>query len=176
MFRTASRHTVVDTVSDPTVAAAIQQRLDAAFTAENNGRFGLDAEGRAPKGLTFVSRTVPVGTRTTNYADTATTVEVWCTGLHGLAGDGSTRPVSQDWYTLTVTMRWTGSDWKVTDFDRASGPAPFRVISRRPRPSRSLTQSRGSRLPLCAVTARPDPSSDGPVRWAAHSPSCRPPR
>ncbi|MEW1913381.1 hypothetical protein AB0442_34010 [Kitasatospora sp. NPDC085895] len=124
MFRTASRHTVVDTVSDPTVAAAIQQRLDAAFTAENNGRFGLDAEGRAPKGLTFVSRTVPVGTRTTNYADTATKVEVWCTGLHGLAGDGSTRPVSQDWYTLTVTMRWTGSDWKVTDFDRASGPAP----------------------------------------------------
>ena len=124
MFRTDGRHTIVDTVADPTVAAQLQQRLDAAFTPDNNGRFGLDAQGQAPKGLTFVSRTVPVGTRTANYADTATKVEVWCTGLHGLAGDGSTLPVSQDWYTLTVTMRWNGSDWKVTDFDRGSGPAP----------------------------------------------------
>ncbi|MEV6212286.1 hypothetical protein [Kitasatospora sp. NPDC051914] len=124
MFQTAARHGIVDTLADPTVTDRLQQRLDAAFTTENNARFGLDAQGKAPKGLTFVSRTVPVGTRTTNYADTATKVEVWCTGLHGLAGESSTRPVAQDWYTLTVTMRWNGSDWKVTDFDRAAGPAP----------------------------------------------------
>ncbi|WP_405012080.1 hypothetical protein [Kitasatospora sp. NBC_01539] len=124
MFQTGSRHTIVDTVADPTVAPQLQQRLDTAFSADNNARFGLDAQGRAPKGLTFVSRTIPVGTKTVNAADTATSVEVWCTGLNGLAGESSTKPVSQDWYTLTLTMRWTGSDWKVTDFERASGPAP----------------------------------------------------
>ncbi|WP_354641808.1 hypothetical protein [Kitasatospora camelliae] len=124
MFRTDTRHTIVATVADPTVTAGLQSRLDQAFNAETLTRFGLDGQGRAPKGLTFVSRIVPVGTRTTNTADTATKVEVWCTGLYGLAGEGSTNPVSQDWYTLTVTMRWSGNDWKLTDFSRASGPAP----------------------------------------------------
>ncbi|MFD9125314.1 hypothetical protein [Kitasatospora sp. NPDC059571] len=124
MFRADGRHTVVDTVADPTAADRLKQRLDAAFGTETAARFGLDAQGRPPKGLTLVSRTIPVGTRTTNGADTATVVDVWCTGLTGLAGASSTQPVSQTWYTLTITMRWTGSDWKLTDFARKSGPAP----------------------------------------------------
>ncbi|MEV4616199.1 hypothetical protein AB0K43_26925 [Kitasatospora sp. NPDC049258] len=124
MFRAETRHPLVATVADPSVTPQLQERLDKAFGPETVTGFGLDAQGKAPKGLTFVSRSVPVGTRTTNSADTATKVEVWCTGLYGLAGESSTKPVSQDWYTLTVTMRWTGSDWKVTDFSRASGPAP----------------------------------------------------
>ncbi|MGW4803998.1 hypothetical protein [Kitasatospora sp. NPDC004272] len=125
MFRTADRHTVLATIADPTAVQPLQTRLDQAFTPETNARYGLDAEGRAPKGQTFVNRVVPVGTRTTNGADTATRVEVWCTGLYGLAGEGSVVPVTQDWYTLTVTMRWTGSDWKLTDYSRAAGPAPL---------------------------------------------------
>ncbi|WP_371498547.1 hypothetical protein OG871_21205 [Kitasatospora sp. NBC_00374] len=124
MFQADPRHTLVAAVADPTVTPQLQERLDRAFGPETVAGFGLDAQGKAPKGLTFVSRSVPVGTRTTNFADTATKVEVWCTGLYGLAGESSTKPVSQDWYTLTVTMRWNGSDWKVTDFSRAAGPAP----------------------------------------------------
>ncbi|GAA2742935.1 MULTISPECIES: hypothetical protein [Kitasatospora] len=124
MFRTDTRHTIVTTLADPTVLPQLQSRLDQAFTPETIAHFGLDAQGKAPKGQTFVSRIVPVGTRTTNQADTATRVEVWCTGLYGLAGETSTNPVSQDWYTLTLTMRWTGSDWKLTDFTRKAGPAP----------------------------------------------------
>ncbi|GAA0685281.1 hypothetical protein GCM10010193_44000 [Kitasatospora atroaurantiaca] len=124
MFRTDTRHTVVATIADPTVTPALQARLDEAFSADTTARFGLDAQGKAPKGLTFVSRTVPVGTKTTNSADTATKVDVWCTGLVGLAGERSTQPVAENWYTLTLTMRWTGSDWKLTDFSRQSGPAP----------------------------------------------------
>ncbi|QKW21021.1 hypothetical protein HUT16_19960 [Kitasatospora sp. NA04385] len=125
MFRTDSRRTVLTTLADPTALPALQARLDQAFTPETVARYGLDAEGRAPKGQTFVSRIVPVGTHTANGADTATRVDVWCTGLYGLAGEGSTVPVTQDWYTLTVTMRWTGSDWKLTDYSRAAGPAPL---------------------------------------------------
>ncbi|GAA2252169.1 hypothetical protein GCM10010430_39340 [Kitasatospora cystarginea] len=124
MFRADTRRTVITTITDPTVAAALQARLDQGFTPEIIAKFGLDAQGRAPKGLTFVSRTVPVGTKTTNSADTATKVDVWCTGLHGLAGEGSTQPVAADWFTLSLTMRWTGSDWKLTDYSRKTGPAP----------------------------------------------------
>ncbi|MFG2693501.1 hypothetical protein [Kitasatospora sp. NPDC048407] len=125
MFRPDTRHTILATVADPTSLPTLQTRLDQAFSPEMVTRFGLDAQGRAPKGQTFVSRIVPVGTHTTNGADTATKVDVWCTGLYGLAGEDSTNPVSQDWYTLTVTMRWTGSDWKLTDYSRAAGPAPL---------------------------------------------------
>ncbi|MFJ5885484.1 hypothetical protein [Kitasatospora cineracea] len=125
MFRTDSRRTVLATVADPTALPALQARLDQAFTPETNARYGLDAQGKAPKGQTFISRIVPIGTRTTNGADTATKVDVWCTGLYGLAGEDSVVPVTQDWYTLTVTMRWTGSDWKLTDYSRAAGPAPL---------------------------------------------------
>ncbi|MER8183206.1 hypothetical protein [Kitasatospora sp. NPDC094015] len=124
MFRAETRHPLVATVADPSVTPQLQERLDKAFGPETVTGFGLDAQGKAPKGLTFVSRSVPVGTRTTNSADTATKVEVWCTGLVGLAGANSTNPVSENWYTLTVTMRWSGSDWKLTDFSRVAGPAP----------------------------------------------------
>ncbi|MER5865691.1 hypothetical protein [Kitasatospora sp. NPDC002040] len=125
MFRPDARRTVLATVADSTSQAALAARLDAAFSKEALAKLGLDEKGKAPKGLTFVSRTVPVGTRTTSTADTATSVEVWCTGLLGLAGDSSIRPVTESWYTLTVTMRWTGADWKLTDFARRSGPAPL---------------------------------------------------
>lgn len=124
MFRSDTRHAVVTAVADPTVEPDLQARLDQAFSADVAARFGLDAQGKAPKGLTFVSRTVPVGTKTTNTADTATKVDVWCTGLTGMAGEHSTQPVAASWYTLTVTMRWTGSDWKLTDFTQQAGPAP----------------------------------------------------
>lgn len=124
MYHPDTRHTIVATVADPSVTQQLQDRLDQAFSAQMMAGVGLDPQGKAPNGLTFVSRTVPVGARTLNSADTATKVDVWCTGLYGLAGDSSTKPVSQGWYTLTVTMRWTGSDWKLTDFTRQNGPAP----------------------------------------------------
>jgi len=124
MFRTDTRHTILTTLADPTVTPQLQSRLDQAFTPDVIAHYGLDPQGKPPKGLTFVSRIVPVGTKSINSADTATKVEVWCTGLYGLAGETSANPVSQDWYTLTVTMRWTGNDWKLTDFSRKAGPAP----------------------------------------------------
>lgn len=125
MFGADTRRTVLATLADSTSQAVLAARLDTAFSREALARLGLDEKGRAGKGLAFVSRTIPVGTKTTNSADTATVVEVWCTGLLGLAGESSTRPVTENWYTLTVTLRWTGADWKLTDFDRRPGPAPL---------------------------------------------------
>ena len=124
MFRTDARHTIVTTVADPAVLAALQSRLDQGFGGDTAARYGLDAQGKAPKGLTFVSRTVPVGTKSAGYTESDAKVEVWCTGLTGLAGERSTQPVTENWFTLTLSLRWTGGDWKLTDFARAQGPAP----------------------------------------------------
>ncbi|MFI9332544.1 hypothetical protein ACIGZJ_34060 [Kitasatospora sp. NPDC052868] len=125
MFRTESRHTIVATVADPGAVAGLQSRLDQGFGGDTAARYGLDAQGRAPKGLTFVSRTVPVGTKSVGYSDGDAKVEVWCTGLTGLAGERSVQPVVENWYTITLTLHWTGSDWKLTDFARKAGPAPM---------------------------------------------------
>ncbi|MGX4731769.1 hypothetical protein [Kitasatospora griseola] len=125
MFRPDTRHTVLATLADPTVLPTLQSRLDQAFSPETNGRYGLDAQGKAAKGLTFISRTIPIGTDVANYSDTGTKVDVWCNSLVGLTGEVSNIPVTESWYTLSVTLRWTGSDWKLIDFSRKAGPAPL---------------------------------------------------
>ncbi|MFF4926771.1 hypothetical protein ACFY4B_39930 [Kitasatospora sp. NPDC001261] len=125
MFRTDSRHGIIATIADPDALAGLQGRLDQGFGGDTATRYGLDAQGHAPKGLTFVSRTVPVGTKSTGYSDGDAKVEVWCTGLTGLAGEHSVQPVTTNWFTLTLSLHWTGSDWKLTDFTRKSGPAPL---------------------------------------------------
>ncbi|MFD0278386.1 hypothetical protein ACFVHB_31375 [Kitasatospora sp. NPDC127111] len=125
MFRTDSRHTIVATITDPSATATLQSRLDQGFGGDTAARYGLDAQGRAPKGLTFVSRTVPAGTKSVNYSDNDAKVEVWCTGLTGLAGERSVQPVTANWFTLTLTLRWTGTDWKLADYASRQGPAPM---------------------------------------------------
>ncbi|MFJ2811219.1 hypothetical protein [Kitasatospora sp. NPDC087271] len=124
MFRADSRHTIVATIADPGAVSGLQSRLDQGFSPETAARFGVDAQGQPPKGMAFVSRTVPVGTKSSSYTAESVKVDVWCTGLFGLAGERSTRPVSEEWFTLTLSLRWTGTDWKLTDFSRAAGPAP----------------------------------------------------
>ncbi|MFE2107050.1 hypothetical protein ACFXAF_14420 [Kitasatospora sp. NPDC059463] len=125
MFRTDTRHTIITTIADPTAAPTLQSRLDQGFGGDTVARYGLDAQGRAPKGLTFVSRTVPVGTKSVGYTDVETKVEVWCTGLTGLAGERSVLPVVASWFTLTLSLHWTGGDWKLTDYTSRQGPAPL---------------------------------------------------
>ncbi|MFJ4597665.1 MULTISPECIES: hypothetical protein [unclassified Kitasatospora] len=125
MFRADSRHAIVATIADPGAVSGLQSRLDQGFGGDTAARYGLDAQGRAPKGLTFVSRTVPVGAKSTGYSDGDAKVEVWCTGLTGLAGEHSVQPVTTNWFTLTLSLHWTGSDWKLTDFTSKQGPAPM---------------------------------------------------
>ncbi|MGW2869368.1 hypothetical protein [Kitasatospora sp. NPDC001225] len=125
MFRTDSRHGIIATIADPGALAGLQGRLDQGFGGDTATRYGLDAQGHAPKGLTFVSRTVPVGTKSTGYSDGDAKVEVWCTGLTGLAGEHSVQPVTTNWFTLTLSLHWTGSDWKLTDYTSRQGPAPL---------------------------------------------------
>ncbi|MFD7392624.1 hypothetical protein ACFV46_29570 [Streptomyces sp. NPDC059852] len=125
MFNTATRHTIVDAVYAPDVAAGRQSDLDRAYSSEQFlANIGLDKSGAAPSGQTFISRVVPVGTKVVSYGGDSATVEVWYTSLFGLSGDGSKNPVSESWYTTTYQLKWIGNDWKVTDFQQKDGPVP----------------------------------------------------
>lgn len=126
MFRTETRREIVDTIAAESSRERIRRDLDGAYTAKFLEKVGLKPDGSAPEGMTFVNRTIPVGTRLTDYGSENATVEVWATSLFGLAGEGSTRPVSDSWFTITLQLVWSGGDWKVESHSQKSGPAPVR--------------------------------------------------
>ena len=122
MYSAASRKTIVTTVADPSVVDTLLARFDPSYAALNT-TLGLK-DGKGQNGLTFVSRTVPVGSKTDEYNADHATVEIWTTGLIGLAGQGSTDPVTSSWSTLTLQLHWAGHDWKVSAYDQQDGPVP----------------------------------------------------
>ncbi|WP_326604613.1 hypothetical protein [Streptomyces sp. NBC_01800] len=109
------------------VASRVDE-LEAKFNEAYNKNFldkvGLDENGNAAAGMTYVSRTAPVGTKVTQSSANSTTVEVWCTGVFGTAGVSSKNPVSNDWFTMTLKLQWEANDWKVDSFSQKEGPAP----------------------------------------------------
>lgn len=125
MFTPQSRHAIVTTIYAPDIIAAQQARLDSAYTdATFLKHIGLTANGTAPAGMTLVSRTNPVGAKIDSLSGDTAKVEVWYSSLFGLAGNGSTNPVSESWYTDTFQLSWADSDWKMTSLSQADGPTP----------------------------------------------------
>ncbi len=125
MFRAASRREIVGAVYATDVAAVRQGDLDKVYSDPAFlKKIGLDAGGNAPKGMTFVSRTNPAGARIVKYEGDTASVAVWYSSLFGLAGEGSTTPVAESWYTNTFDLKWTDNDWKVTGFTQKDGPTP----------------------------------------------------
>ncbi|MER5216080.1 hypothetical protein ABT063_37515 [Streptomyces sp. NPDC002838] len=124
MFNKGTRHSIVDAIYTPPAATKLQGAMDQAYSADFLGKLGLDAEGRAPEGSTFVSRTVPVGTKVQQFSDSSAKVAVWYMGLIGMSGEGSTDPVSSTWKTWTFDLQWTDGDWKIASDAQTDGPAP----------------------------------------------------
>ncbi|MGW0117810.1 hypothetical protein [Streptomyces sp. NPDC003327] len=124
MFQDGPRQDIVRAIHDPAVVDDLLRRLDASYSDDFMASVGLDANGTAPVGMTFVSRTLPVGTKVTAYSEGSATVEVWCTGLVGIAGEGSTKPVTSTWFTLTQKLAWVGGDWRVRSSSQSEGPTP----------------------------------------------------
>ncbi|ANB07190.1 hypothetical protein SAM40697_3232 [Streptomyces ambofaciens] len=124
ILKPARRAEIVRQVFVADKQASLEDKFNQAYSKEFLGTIGLDANGNATAGNTYVSRTMPIGTKTTQYSDTATTVEVWCTGVFGTTGEKTTSPVSSDWFTMTLQLRWVESDWKVVSFSQKDGPAP----------------------------------------------------
>jgi hypothetical protein len=125
MFKTASRRQIVSALYAPDAAATRLKRLNKAFSSnEILSNAGLDPTGNPPDGMTFVSRTNPVGTKVEKFEGDTARIAVWQSLLFGIAGEGSTKPVSESWHTDTFELQWLKGDWKVTKYTQKDGPAP----------------------------------------------------
>ncbi|WP_069171458.1 hypothetical protein [Streptomyces griseus] len=124
MFDKTKRDGILNAVIAPQSVNRFRTTLDQAYSTDFFRNLGLNDDGTAPAGFAFISRTSPVGTRLTKSATDQATVEVWCSGLIGLAGEGSTKPVSDGWFTITMELQWINGDWKAVTHSQKEGPAP----------------------------------------------------
>ncbi|GAA2606122.1 hypothetical protein [Streptomyces lienomycini] len=125
MFHKAKRDPILQAIIVPDRVANFEATLDKAYSPKFNKAVGLNEDGSTPKGYTFVSRTSPIGTKVTERSTDNTTVEVWCSGLLGLAGQNSTAPVTSSWFTITMQLKWVNDDWKIVTHSQKDGPAPI---------------------------------------------------
>lgn len=124
MFEKDKRDVILRAIIVPSGVADFEATLDKAYSPQFNKNVGLNEDGSTAKGYTFVSRTSPIGTKVTELTTDGATVEVWCSGLLGLAGEDSTKPVTNSWFTITMQLRWSGGDWKIVTHSQKDGPAP----------------------------------------------------
>ncbi|MFE6285526.1 hypothetical protein [Streptomyces sp. NPDC057877] len=124
ILKPARRGEIIQQVFVVDRQAELEDQFNRTYSTAFLSDIGLDQNGNATAGSTYVSRTMPIGTKTTKFSNTAATVEVWCTGVYGTAGEKSTNPVTSDWFTLTLQLRWADDDWKVDSFAQKDGPAP----------------------------------------------------
>nr|WSW67885.1 hypothetical protein OG461_17615 [Streptomyces sp. NBC_00995] len=125
MFDRERRRAIANAVYAPTVAAARQGDLDNVYSDQAFlSNIGLNADGTAPAGQTFISRSNPVGTKVVKFNGDTASIAVWYSALFGLAGEGSKNPVAESWFTNTFDLTWIDGDWKITDFTQKDGPAP----------------------------------------------------
>ncbi|MGW1147946.1 hypothetical protein ACWD6I_23515 [Streptomyces sp. NPDC002454] len=124
MFDKERRSQVLRTIFVPSTVARFEAELTKAYSPTFHQAVGLNDDGTAPEGYTFVSRTTPIGTKATDTGNDRATVEVWCSGLLGLAGENSTRPVVNSWFTITLDLEWTDGDWKIAAHSQREGPTP----------------------------------------------------
>lgn len=124
MFNAESRRSIVQATHDPAVVEGLLTALTKAYSPGFLENVGLNEDGSTPSGLTFVSRTVPVGTKVVEKSGDTATVEVWCTGLVGMAGQGSTKPVTATWFTISEKLKWVGGDWRIESSSQTEGPTP----------------------------------------------------
>ncbi|MHC3464536.1 hypothetical protein [Streptomyces flavovirens] len=124
MFDKSQRDAILQATYDPQVVPGLQADMAKAYSPQFLTNVGLNDDGSTPTGMTFVSRTVPVGTKVTSQDQDSATVEVWCTGLVGMAGEGSTKPVTATWFTITQKLKWIGEDWKIESSAQTEGPTP----------------------------------------------------
>ncbi|WP_030896449.1 hypothetical protein, partial [Streptomyces sp. NRRL F-5053] len=124
IIKPGKRDDLLDQVFVPDRVPEMSRKMGKAYSPKFLKNMGLDEDGNPKDGQKYVSRTAPVGTKVQHYSSSEADLDVWCTGLFGSAGDKSTNPVTSDWFTLRLKLKWTDGDWKVDSFTQKSGPAP----------------------------------------------------
>ncbi|ELP69956.1 hypothetical protein PV735_46845 [Streptomyces turgidiscabies] len=117
MYNTQRRHALLQAIVDPDQRDELQRAYDTNYTTDLNAKIGLDTEGKAPAGATFVSRMMPAGTAVVAYGHTEASVDVWCRSLFSLTGKNvaTERPAKSTWSTVSVTLRWTDNGWRMSE-------------------------------------------------------------
>ncbi|MFM9625053.1 hypothetical protein ACKI14_44935 [Streptomyces turgidiscabies] len=134
MYNTERRHALLQAIVDPDQRDELQKAYDTNYTTDFNTKVGLDAEGKAPDGATFVSRLMPAGTAVVSYGFTEARVDVWCRSLFSLTGKNlaTPRPAKSSWSTVSVTLRWTVNGWRMSEGAVSNkGPEPDSTESTR---------------------------------------------
>ncbi|OIV36898.1 hypothetical protein BIV57_13860 [Mangrovactinospora gilvigrisea] len=131
MYNDASRHDIIGAIAASGSKTQLLSTTDRAWSFSRQ-QFALNPDGSAPSGLTFVCRSVPVGSRAVKLDTSAgaATIAVWSNGLIGLSGSGSTKPVTESWFTLTLNLTWQNNDWKLVSSSQKDGPAPVSADQR----------------------------------------------
>ncbi|MFD5186450.1 hypothetical protein ACFWMQ_28410 [Streptomyces sp. NPDC058372] len=124
IIKPRQRTEIIDSVFVPEKKGELRKKFDTAYSDRFLSNLGLDENGEAASGSTYVSRTAPVGTKARSFSSDRASLEVWCTGVYGTAGEDSRNPVTSDWFTLNLELRWVEDDWKVESFSQSPGPAP----------------------------------------------------
>jgi hypothetical protein len=124
IIKPAERDGIVERVFVPEKTNEMKSKMDKAYSPDFLKKLGLDEQGNPTEDMTYISRTTPVGTKVINFDDDTAQLNVWCTGLYGLAGEGSKNPVTSDWFTMRLELSWVDGDWKVRSFKQKDGPAP----------------------------------------------------
>ncbi|WP_331759851.1 hypothetical protein OG422_31010 (plasmid) [Streptomyces sp. NBC_01525] len=125
MLTKQDRDEILDDVYAPGTVDELRRSLDQAYTPGMFKRLGLDEDGAAPAGYTFVCRDVPLDETVTSYRGDTASVRVWSLGAIGLAGHHSPRPVTSSWYTKTLKLTWAAGRWRLLDSpQQTNGPAP----------------------------------------------------
>ncbi|MFE5597573.1 hypothetical protein ACFQ9B_46240, partial [Streptomyces sp. NPDC056549] len=124
MFNTERRREIIAAVTDSSTLDKLRAGFDVDYSQDFLKQIGLNDDGSAPSGATFVSRTIPVGAKVTSYTGEVAEVDVWSVGMFGLTGTSSTKPVTHAWFTVSFKLKWNGSDWMILSTAQRTGPTP----------------------------------------------------
>jgi hypothetical protein len=123
LFNPDQRRQLIETTTDPATRSGSQGQNDATWV-DIDRNLGLSTEGQPASGQTLVCRLAPAGAMTVAYSPDQAVIAVWSSGLFGIVGPGSQRPLRDGWETATITLRWVNGDWKQTNSSIVQGPTP----------------------------------------------------
>jgi hypothetical protein len=123
LFNPDQRRQLIEATTDPATRTGSQGQNDATWV-DIDRNLGLSTEGQPASGQTLVCRLAPAGAMTVAYSPDQAVIAVWSSGLFGIVGSGSQRPLRDGWETATITLRWVNGDWKQTNSSIVQGPTP----------------------------------------------------
>jgi hypothetical protein len=120
IFDPGRRRAAIRRLAAPDAVERLERAYDASTPRVAEGLFLPPDGGTA--GTQVLLMAAPVSYHVDAYSADRATVSIWQTTV---AGSGGGAPPLQAWGTTTVTLRWTGGDWKQVSATSRAGPVPL---------------------------------------------------